>query len=431
MPKPPNTRRWLLCVVVLGVVLRGIFLLRYARYPADPRFVADPYAYLMMAERAYHGHFFVSFRGFPTSYLSVGYPALVAIVQHLFLGVFSTWGTCLALNLICYVLTTLGIVQVARIYLQRVNATPQTLHRVMMTCAGLLAVYPDSIFATGVVMSEFVAVAFLVWCVVFLSRLLDGGAHRWVIVLCGLFAGMAVFVRPSLVFLVVLVPGVLIIRRQWRVALAVFACALVPLVPLWWNNSRVGTGPGITSATWMNVCDGLLKADGTFQWRPECRVDHSSDEIVTPRTEALNTAHAKRLALQEISNHPLAWISRMPLRLYHSLWSGGWVSEVSVKWGQNYRWTEHMKYLRLLSRRFFDVVALLGFCGITTLVRKKAVIFWPIAVIAVGTLAGVPISFGQARFGWPLAMLVLVPYSAIFINDALNFLLVRKKSLHR
>jgi len=415
--KIKNQKSILAIVLVSGVFIRAIFLLKYARVPVDLKFVADPYAYLMMAQRAYHGHLFVGFRGFHTSYLSVGYPAIIALAQRITFGLMSTWVTALMLNLLSYVLTSLGIFRIVQVFARRASAPAHTITTAGIMATVVLAVYPDFVFATGLVMTELVAVTFLVWGIVFLADLMEVGYTHVKVAGAGLCFGLTVFVRPSILLIVVLAPCVLLLRRQWQSAAVLFAVAILPVIPLWVNNSRVGTGPGITSATWMNVCDGLVKSDGTFQWRPECRKPLADGEEPTPLTESINTRHAKNLAMKEIAAHPSAWISRMPLRVYHSLWSGGWATQVSVKWGQNYRWTERIDLFLLVSRRFFQILAGIAFVQIFRMTRRRVIVWWPTALVFIGTFAGIPISFGQARFGWPLAVIVLVPFASLGATD--------------
>ncbi len=418
MLKKINSQIWFLVIILgCGVVVRGVFLAKYARLPSDQKFVADPYAYLMMANRAYHGHLFVSFRGFHTSYLSVGYPATIALAQRITCGLMSTWRTALMLNVLSYILTSIGIIRVVRIFAQRTSASARTVSVAGLVATAVLAIYPDFVFATGLVMTELVAVALFVWGIAFFVVLIDDRySHKYAIA-AGLCFGLTVFIRPSILLIVLLAPFLLLLRRQWKSATVLFTVAILPIVPLWINNSRVGTGPGITSATWMNVCDGLKKSDGTFQWRPECRRLLEDGKEPSPLTESINTSHAKKLALSEISTHPWAWISRMPLRMYHSLWSGGWATQVSVKWGQNYQWTERMDLFLLVSRRYFEIIAIIASIQIVRMTRRGLTTWWPMALVFIGTFAGIPISFGQARFGWPCAVIVLVPLASLGLID--------------
>ena len=330
--------RPLALVTGAGLVLRIVTLLSVAKHPADPRFVADPYAYLLMADHAYHGRYFVSFRGFPTAYLSVGYPFLIAVARHLLLGTVSVWVTALLLNLAAYVATSVALPRLVSAVMGDRGRSPGW-PVAGLVAAILFAVSPDAVFGTGLVMTELTAVAFLVWAVVLAAESARGNGSALTWAVAGLCAGMAVFERPSMVLLVILVPLLAGLRRRWRTAVVVFCAALVPVLPLVVNNVRVGAGIGVTSATWPNVCDGLTDRQGRFEWRRECRVTMMPGEKIDRTTEKRNVEWSRKISLLEIGNHPWTWVSRMPLRLAHSLWSGGWATEFSVRWAQNYAWT--------------------------------------------------------------------------------------------
>ena len=401
-------RRATRLVMAVGVLLRIVLLVGSAKHPADPRFVADPYAYLLMADHAYHGRFFVSFRGFPTAYLSVGYPFLLAMVRHLLFGAVSMWVTALLVNVVCFVATALAVPRLLGA-LSGGRLAGRSASTVSLVMVGLLAVYPDYLFATGLVMSELVASAFLVWMVVLTAEAMTAPRSVRHAVGAGLCAGMTAFVRPSMVLLLVFVPLALAIAGRWRGALLVLAAASLPVVPLVVNNVRVGAGIGVTSATWPNVCDGMTDPQGRFEWRRECRVTMLPGESHTAGTEARNVKWARMVARQEIKAHPWTWVGRMPLRIAHSVWSGGWATEFSVHWAQNYVWTTKLRVFMRLSQAFFLGLSVLGLWGMAGLARRRILRWWPVWVVVAGSLAGVPISFGQSRFGWPIAVVVLVP----------------------
>ena len=402
-----------------GLLLRVVTLFSVAKHPADPRFVADPYAYLLMADHAYHGRYFVSFRGFPTAYLSVGYPFLIAVARHLLLGTVSVWVTALLLNLAAYVATTVALPRLVRAVLGDRGGTPGR-QGAGLIAAVLFAVSPDAIFGTGLVMTELTAVAFLVWAVVLAAEAARGRGSRLTVFGAGLCTGMAVFERPSMVLLVVLVPLLVGLRRHWKEAVVVFCAALVPLLPLVVNNLRVGAGIGVTSATWPNVCDGLTDRQGRFEWRRECRVTMLPGESIDRNTEKRNVEWSRKISLLEIGDHPWVWVSRMPLRVAHSLWSGGWATEFSVRWAQNYAWTTKLIVFMRVSQAYFGMLVVGAVAGLIRAARRRSVRWDVLAVVSVGSLAGVPITFGQSRFGWPLAVIIVIPFAASVLEGNLG-----------
>lgn len=400
-----------------GVIVRLVFLLTSAKHPADPLFVADPYAYLLMAEHAYHGRFFVSFRGFPTSYLSVGYPAIIAVMRHLVLGLVSTWVVALLVNVLSFVATALAMTRLVPMLGVRMALTASAQRGAVLSSVGILAVFPDFVFATGLVMTELVAVAVLAWGIVLMGRCIEelrGFRDRLLSAAGGsVLFGLTVFVRPSMLLLIVPALCVLVIRRRWIESLVAVPLFCLPLVPLAVNNVRVGAGPGITSATWMNVCDGLVNRKGEFEWRRECRVTELPGEGVTAATESRNSHWAETISLLYLRRHWIEWVGRMPLRVGRSIWSGGWATEFSVHWAQNYVWTARLRLFLLLSQVISGVIAGLGLLQLGAMGVRKKTVWWPVLVVALGSLAGVLVSFGQSRFGWPLTVLVFVPFASL------------------
>ena len=58
--------------------------------------------------------------------------------------------------------------------------------------------------------------------------------------------------------------------------------------------------------------------------------------------------------------------------------------------------------------------------GLIHAARRRSVRWDVLAVVSVGSLAGVPITFGQSRFGWPLAVIIVIPFAASVLEGNLG-----------
>jgi len=143
-------------------------------------------------------------------------------------------------------------------------------------------------------------------------------------------------------------------------------------------------------------------------------------ETIDRNTEKRNVEWSRKISLLEIGDHPWVWVSRMPLRLAHSLWSGGWATEFSVRWAQNYAWTTKLIVFMRASQAYFGVLAVGAVTGLIRAARRRNVRWGIPLVVTVGSLAGVPITFGQSRFGWPLAVIIVIPFAASVLEGNLG-----------
>ncbi len=254
------------------MALRLVWLVVGATRIGPDDCVCDPVVYLRMADNDVDGHLFTGWFGQPTSFLSVGYPALLALVHVVSLGLLDSWQAAMVVNLAAGAVLIAGARRVALLIAPEGAGTAAGL-----AAAWVMALLPDAVTATGLVMTELPAAAFLMVCTVALlewHRRPD--SWRWALTAAGA-GSLAVWMRPAWLFLLPLLVAWMLWRRRhvlrgggWRPAGAAAMVCVALMTPLWWNNSvRVGAPAGITSATWPNLCFGATGTT-TFLQRDEC-----------------------------------------------------------------------------------------------------------------------------------------------------------------
>lgn len=406
--------QWFLPVAV-GLALRAVWLAATAHPPRTAPILADPAVYLTMADHAYDGHWLTGFWAEPTSFLSVGYPALLAIVRYASGGLLSSWGAALLVNLGASVALVVAAGRLAGIVTHHLDGRDAVCHRAMRAAAWMMACLPDAIVATGLVMTELVAVAVLLWALIGMHSLFLGGTWARPVAV-GVLLGAAVFLRPSWALLLVLAPTFVVLhRRAVKPAALLFICAMLVVAPAAWNNqARVHAGVGLTSAIWMNICDGATRSDGGFSRREEC--EFAFEGILPPvDREERSVEVARSQAVHDIRAHPFRWLLVVPLRLGRAFGLGGWGVEVSRDWSQHLESGLLLTTTLRVSQLGFLLAAAAGVAGLVRAVRCRRVVWWLVVSTTVGSLFGVAVSFGQTRFGWPMMAAVFIPYGAAFV----------------
>ncbi len=402
--------------VIVGTLIRITFVLATATPPIERRFVADPYVYLKMATWSIRGHWFSGFYGQPSNYLSIGYPFFIAVLRYASLNSLSSWQSAMILNILASIFLMIGVSLLAARIAELIGWQHEKISLVAVAAGWVMAVYPDAVVATGLVMSELLAATFLVWSLVLASKMVSLEQHRihhWLG--AALVAGLYVFIRPSGLLVPILIAfAIFLKRRSIGLTLRYIVVSLLPMIPIFINNLRVGAGLGITSATWPNICDGATNSRGELTRRAVCRAPQV-DGVNIPRAEMWDVRIAQKQALHDIHHHFLFWVSRMPVRLFRSLWSGGWATLTSVHWGQNIFWSRKVLFAYHASMTAFVVLLILVAVGVWCFIRSRHFPLWMFLTVFIGTLSGVIITFGQARFGWPLTAVIFIPFASIGI----------------
>ena len=388
-----NVGRRFLIQIAVGLLLRIIWMIGAARPPTLEW--ADPWQYLERARLVTHGTLgsapaWPYGTGGPTSFLSVGYPNMVGGIARITrLG---PWQVALGLNLIASVALIIGV----GILTSRLSGW-----RAAAVAAWMVALFPDLITSTGLVMTELVAAALFVGLAVAVTRSMPVWWHTTVLVAC------VVWVRPSLQLLLIAVPLLLWHRAGLRHAGKVVGLSALLMFPLFWHSTvRVGGGAGFTTATWVNICEGAA-ADpatprGEFGASSRCLSDGSGEAAWADATKAV--------ALHAIGDNPLRWLGLTPFRLWHSFEAGGWGIHVAQEWGHNLGSGRGPTIALRVSQVAFIALSVAGIAGVFSLRRNRQ--FHVLMLFAAVSLSGALITFGQPRFALPTVLLVLIPAAA-------------------
>jgi 4-amino-4-deoxy-L-arabinose transferase-like glycosyltransferase len=224
--------RWMLLLALIAILIR----LPWAMAMHDRVPVFDEYQYVSSAESLCAGEGYVDLTGARSSFWPAGYPAFLALGYCSF-GVSKTVGVGLQIILLaltCLLISTIG----ERSFGARVGRT----------AALLLAIYPNYIFYSTLMLTEPLSALLLVSMAGLLFRIAAGGTGMVGKSLgIGLLAGLATLVRPGFILLPMLLPlwGYLQ-KMSWRqIALMtsiVFLVSLLTMAPWMIRNHDVTGG---------------------------------------------------------------------------------------------------------------------------------------------------------------------------------------------
>ena len=381
---------------MVGTVVRLLWIWATAATPSKA-LISDPVIYWLSGEKASHLDFSQApgwpwGTGKPTSFLSVGYSNLIGLVSWMSAHNLSVFAAAMLVNLVASALLVIGVARVAAAVSYRTRWA-------VLVAPWAAAVYPDLVTASGLIMTEVVGVTALVWLVVGLLR---SPQHWWMIGGC---LAATIWLRPSLQLLLLVVP-LLVWRWAGRgCAFAVAVTALIALAPLAYQSTVTVGVPVFSSSTWINICDGAAQApgtpSGTFQASARCRIP--DDQVQSEREWS---TLAQRVALETIRNDPAAWVTAIPARLVHAL-GGGWGVEVAQNWSGHLGPSDAAALVTEVSRWSFWLVFSVGLLGAFSGHGERAVRL--AALLAMLSLVGVAISFGQPRYGLPFVVLLCIP----------------------
>jgi 4-amino-4-deoxy-L-arabinose transferase-like glycosyltransferase len=327
-PLPRLTGRqrwWLVAIVVLGAVLR----FGWAAYATEePTQLRDPVLYTMLGENLADGHGYSYLTGegdqvpsgiYPSAYYPPGYPLFLGAVfwsgDHLLPFDVGHVGMATFMNALLSAATLPLVFALGR----RLNGVTAGL-----VAAALMAVLPNTIFETGVVLTESL---FLLLMVLMLLIALPTpalarapGWRRQAVV--GVLFALTALVRPvSLVLLPVF------LYLWWpagaRVAMKrtglVLGAAVLTILPWTIRNVITMDSPVLISTNLGdNLCIGYnSKAQGGFAQLPEACNRHN--DIPRPRFETLRQSENIDYALTWARKHPAKLPSLVLWRGYYTL----------------------------------------------------------------------------------------------------------------
>ena len=416
-------RRWLLVIVVIAIALRLAWVLYAAR---EPRGFHDPTLYGVFAARIADGHGYTAANGEATTYYPVGYigalGAVVWVVGQTPIPE-NVSMTAAVFNLVLGVGAVALTFEVGRRLFD---------NRIGLIAAAVLALWPNLIFHTAVVLTEALFI-FLVMGAVLLLVALPAATQRirWGrLAVFGVILALSALVRPiSLMFLPVLLVVLVVAGTRWGSAIGYAGAATLAVVLVlmpWTIRNFRATDSFVPIST--NLGDNLCMsrhtgATGEFQADPACAV--RARGLKTPEYEVeVNNTNVRR-AVRFVKGHPLTEAKLVFLRGYHTVKNDHDGLLASESYGSNpFIPSTWRRVLEVVADAYFFVAVALGLVAVPAFVGRRRP--WRLFfLLAAAALAVQPlIFFGDPRFHVPVLPFVAV-LAAVTIARIRSFIAAR------
>jgi 4-amino-4-deoxy-L-arabinose transferase-like glycosyltransferase len=427
----PRERRWLAAIVLVAFALR-VWWVIYATRPAQG--LHDPLFYSVYGRSIAEGD---GYRlasgpgaGEPTAYYPVGYPAALGavfwVMYRLPFGNNEPMAAAL-FNVVLAVATVWLAFEVARRLFD---------NRIGLVAAAIIALYPNLIFHTAVVLTEtlfnFVvmgALLLLFW------RPWTEALGRTRLLVFGALVGFSALVRPiSVTFL----PGLFVVwivtgfgwrRAIHHVALIAAGTALV-IAPWTVRNAIVMNSPVLISTNFGdNLCIGRHPgASGAFDFDLSATgaqgVDycfHDLGDETRPAYEIRRNDLTTDRALDYLREHPVDELRLLFWRAYYTFESDtdGLDAAESYREDRFIR-PRNREVLETLANFWYWSTSALGILGVIFVAsrRKPRRLFFGVAMLL---LAVTPlIFFGDPRFHVPVVPLIAITAAAALVTIRAN-----------
>jgi 4-amino-4-deoxy-L-arabinose transferase-like glycosyltransferase len=393
-------------VLALGAVARVAWVLAAAQRPEALR---DPSLYLILGEMVAdgNGYEYPGEEGGVTAYYPPGYPlalgALGWLVRLLPLVDLSLFGVAIAFNVVLSVATIALVFELGR---RLVSVS------VGLAAAAVMALWPNLIFHTGVILTEtlflFLLVAMLL--VALATPEVARAPGRWRMLSTGVLLGLVGMVRPTSF---VIAPLFLLLWWREGVATALRRTALVGvavlLVVLPWtarNVVRMDSAVLISTNMGDNLCMGHHPgATGTYSFADDhyCFVGLQSGE--RPDFETERQSETLDRALTHMRREPSQIVGLMPAKLRYTLDSDADGLAAATDYGAQRLFGDgYMDLLRWSANAYYAVVGILGLGGAVLLVARREAARRQLFLVLAGAVQLVPplLTFGDPRFKMPL-----------------------------
>jgi 4-amino-4-deoxy-L-arabinose transferase-like glycosyltransferase len=409
-PAPACThreRRWLLVIVLTATALRLAWVLYAAR---EPRGFHDPTLYGVFAARIADGHGYTFANGEATTYYPVGYVgALGAVVRLVGLTPIpeNISMTAAVFNLVLGVGTVVLTFEVGRRLFD---------NRTGLIAAAVVALWPNLIFHTAVILTETLFI-FLVMAAVLVLVALPASTKRigWRRpAVFGVILALSALVRPiSLMLLPVLLLVLIVAGTGWRLAIGyvgIATLAVVLVLTPWTIRNVRETDSFVVIST--NLGDNLCMsrhagATGAFQSGSACIV--RAKGLKRPEYEVeVNNTNIRR-AVQFVRSHPLSEAKLVFLRGYHTVENDHDGLLASESYGANpFIPSVGRRFLEIVANAYFFVAVVLGLLAVPAFLGRHRP--WRLFfLLAAAALAVQPlIFFGDPRFHVPVLPFVAV-----------------------
>ena len=296
LPSLANTWRALALLVLLGFVLRVLWLVLVPTVPEDDALWFYDHAINLVEEGD-----FVANNGAQTAERLVGYPAILA---SLFVVFGTSYNVGKVLNLLLSVVILLASFDIAR----------QTFrsNRIALWTVALLAIFPNYIAYTSTLLSE---ITFTALFLVGISLILRLSHTKWLWLPIGVIFGVCTLIKTYFVLTPLVVWGWLVWRRgvrkhHFRVVFAMLVSVMV-LLPWLYRNWRVFDAfPILSNTTGFNLWIGHHpNATGFFE--------NPTPELAFPNDPDLEYERAQQfqeMALEQIRYDPGQSIRLIPIK---------------------------------------------------------------------------------------------------------------------
>jgi 4-amino-4-deoxy-L-arabinose transferase-like glycosyltransferase len=273
--------------------------------------------------------------------------------------------------------------------------------RAAVIAAGLAATYPPLVWIGAYVFSEALYIPLALGCVLLLGAararadaersVRAGGA---LVVAAGLLAGVAILVRPGMLFYLPIVAAWFVLRRRWSLALAFCISAAMVVAPWTLRNLReydrfvlVASEGGVTFWTGNHA---LAIGEGDLAANPAIKADEVAFRQSHPHLSAAELEPLYyRAALAQIAQHPGWWLILLTKKLFYTF----------VPIGPSY--TLHSTKYLLASVVPYVLLAPVAVIGLSRLTRRGSGAT-PLLLLALSVVVTSLVFFPQERFRIPV-----------------------------
>jgi 4-amino-4-deoxy-L-arabinose transferase-like glycosyltransferase len=429
----PRERRWLVAIALVALALR-VWWVIYAARPT--RGLHDPLFYSLYANSIAEGDGYRLVagpsRGEPTAYYPIGYPATLAAIFWLMyrLPFGDNEPVAAAVFNLLLGMATVGLVfELARRMFD---------NRTGLVAAGIVALYPNLIFHTAVVLTEtlFIFVVLLALLVVLWRPWTRPLGWRRLL-LVGALIGFSALVRPislsflPALFIVWLLAGFGRRRSLHHVALVTVGAATV-IAPWTIRNAIVMNSPVLISTNMGdNLCIGRHPgASGAFDVDLDPNTPDDEDycfrdlgDLTRPAYEIRRNDRTTERALRYIREHPLDELRLLFWRAYYTFESDTDGLDAAESYRQD-------RFIRPRTREVLETLANFWYWSTSALALLGMRFFVsrgdprrPFFLVAMALLALTPlVFFGDTRFHVPVLPLLSIAAAAtiIAIRDNLD-----------
>ncbi len=274
-------------IVILGTVLRLAWVLTVPTVPES-----DAIHYYQTGLEISRGLGYINNDGSPTAYWPVGYSGFLGLL-------FSIFGQSLIIAKLANVFLSAGI-----IWFSYLCANFLFDKRVALIAGFVLAVYPNYIFYSSLLLSEI-----LMLFLIMLGTWLLISRHIWG---AAIIFGLATLVKPQVVFLPILLFLILFRSRYpLKVFMTFYAILILTLIPWTFRNYQtfgsvffVSTNGGVN----LLIGNNPYATGGYF-------FDHRVSSLVQGATEIERDQSAKTEAIRFATKHPLDIVAKVPDKL--------------------------------------------------------------------------------------------------------------------